>query len=64
MGVQTSSKAMTAREAAEYALHYMFQKKVVIIPTKQEKINAYFNRLIPIRILLKANYNVQNKKRG
>lgn len=64
VGVSTSCKALPAREAAEYALHYMFQKKVVIIPTRQERWNAYFNRIIPIKILLKANYNVQNKKRG
>ena len=56
------SKAQNSDELANYAVQKMFQKKTVIIPTLNHKLNAFFNKFVPTRILLKTNYNVQIKK--
>lgn len=56
------SKAQNSDELAKYAVKKMFQKKMVIIPTINHKINSFFNKFVPTKILLKANYNVQIKK--
>lgn len=55
-------KAQNSDELAKYAIKKMFQKKMVIIPTINHKLNAFFNKFVPTKILLKANYNVQIKK--
>lgn len=56
------SKAQNSDELANYAVQKIFQKKTVIIPTLNHKLNAFFNKFVPTRILLKTNYNVQIKK--
>ncbi len=56
------SKAQNSDELAAYAVQKMFQKKFVIIPTFNHKLNAFLNKFVPTKILLKANYNVQMKK--
>jgi hypothetical protein len=56
------SKAQDSDELAKYAVKKMFQKKLVIIPTLNHKLNAFFNKFVPLKILLNANYNVQIKK--
>jgi short-subunit dehydrogenase len=56
------SKAQNSDELAQYAIKKMFQKKWVIIPTMNHKLNAFFNKFVPLKILLNANYNVQIKK--
>lgn len=55
-------KAQTPDEVMCYAFHEMKKKKMVIIPTMEHKLNAFFNRFVPMKLLLKANYNVQIKK--
>lgn len=61
LGVQFA-KAQNSDELAAYAVQKMFQKKLIIIPTWNHKLNAFFNKFVPTKILLKANYNVQIKK--
>lgn len=56
------SKAQNSDELANYAVQKMFQRKTVIIPTLNHKLNTFFNKFVPTGILLKANYNVQIKK--
>lgn len=56
------SKAQNSDELATYAIKKMFQKKLVIIPTTNHKLNAFLNKFVPLKILLNANYNVQIKK--
>lgn len=56
------SKAQNSDDLAKYAIDKMFKKKLVIIPTFSHKANAFFNKFVPTKILLKANYNVQIKK--
>lgn len=61
LGIQFS-KAQNSDELARYAIKKMFKKKTVIIPTMNHKLNAFFNKFVPKKILLNANYNVQIKK--
>ncbi len=56
------AKAQNSDELAAYAIQKMFQRKLVIIPTFNHKLNAFLNKFVPTKILLKANYNVQIKK--
>ncbi len=56
------AKAQNSDELAAYAVQKMFQRKLVIIPTFNHKLNAILNKFVPTKILLKANYNVQIKK--
>lgn len=56
------SKAQNSDELAKYAIKKMFAKKIVIIPTLNHKTNSFFNKFVPRKMLLKANYNVQIKK--
>lgn len=55
-------KAQNSDELAQYAVKKMFQRKMVIIPTINHKLNAFFNKFVPTKMLLRANYNVQIKK--
>lgn len=55
-------KAQNSDELVKYALKQIKKKKTVIIPTFEHKTNAFFNKFVPLRTLLKANYNVQIKK--
>lgn len=56
------NKAQKSDDLAIYAIKKMFQKKRVIIPTINHKLNALFNKFVPLSILLNANYKVQIKK--
>ena len=55
-------KSITSEEAADCAINGMFKKKTIIIPKLGQKFNAAFSKLLPRKILLKANYNVQLEK--
>jgi hypothetical protein len=61
LGVQFKS-AQNSDELVEYAIKMMKKKKLVIIPTTNHKLNSFFNKFVPLKTLLKANYNVQIKK--
>lgn len=56
------SKAQDSNELVKYALKQIKKKKLVIIPTMSHKTNAFFNKFVPLKILLNANYKVQIKK--
>lgn len=56
------NKAQNSAELARYAIKQMFKRKIVIIPTLNHKLNSFFNKFVPRKILLNANYNVQIKK--
>jgi len=57
-------KAQESKEVAEYAIKQMFKRKRIIIPSFSLRLNTFFNRFIPTKVLLKANYNVQVKKKN
>ena len=56
------NKAQNSDELAKYGINKKLKKKRVIIPTMNHKLNAFFNKFVPLKILLNANYNVQMKK--
>lgn len=56
-------KAQKSKDVVEYAIKKMFKRKLVIIPSLSLRLNTFFNRFIPTKVLLKANYNVQIKKK-
>lgn len=61
LGVEFKS-AQDSNELVNYALKQIKKRKLVIIPTFNHKSNAFFNKFVPLKILLNANYKVQIKK--
>ncbi len=59
--VKFSIKPMTSEKVAEYAVDQMLKKKLIIIPGFKTKF-VRFAGLLPRKLLLKLNYNVQKKK--
>ncbi len=61
-GISFSVKAMESHEVAEYAINKMFKRKLIIIPGLLNKLGIFFTRLLPRKILLTINYNIQKRK--
>ena len=59
--VKFSVKALDANYVANYAINKMFQKKLVIVPGTSMKV-VHLTRLLPRKLLLRINYNIQKKK--
>lgn len=59
--VKFSIKSMSARDVCSYAIDKMFKRKLIIIPGLTVKIVS-LAKLLPRKILLKINYNIQRKK--
>ena len=60
--VQFSVKPLTSDFVAKYAIYKMFKGKTLIIPGFTMKLNYYFNRFLPKKLVLKIAYNIQSKK--
>lgn len=60
--VQFSVKPLTSDYVANYAINKMFKGKTLIIPGFTMRLNYYFNRFLPKRLILKIAYNIQSKK--
>ena len=60
--VQFSVKPLTSDFVAKYAIDKMFKGKTLIIPGFTMKLNYYFNRFLPKKLVLKISYNIQSKK--
>ena len=56
------AKSTSSNYVAHYAIDKMFKNKLIIIPTFSIKSFIFFTRLIPTKLLLKINYNIQNIK--
>lgn len=61
--VSFSIKALSARYVARYAIDKMFKEKLVIIPGVSVKLGMFFMKFLPIKLLLKITYNMQEKKK-
>lgn len=61
--VKFDIKSVSSEFVARYAVNKMFKKKLIIIPTWYMKVLVFLNRLIPIKIMLKLTYNIQERKR-
>ena len=55
-------KALSSEYVAKYAIDKMFKKKTVILPGITIKLLYVFGRIIPIKLKLKATYNIQYRK--
>lgn len=61
-GGSFNANSATSSYVAHYAIDKMFKNKLIIVPTIKMKLAIFSVRLIPTKILLKINYNIQNKK--
>ena len=59
--VKFSIKPMTSEKVAEYAVDQMLKRKLIIIPGFKTKF-VRLSGLLPRKLLLRLNYNVQKKK--
>jgi len=62
--VKFNLRSMDAKYVARYAIDNMFKKKLLIIPGLSVKMGLFFARLLPIKLLLKITYHIQDKKQG
>lgn len=55
-------KALKPEYVAKYAVKKMFKKKLLIIPKFSMKIGVYAAKVMPTKLMLKANYKIQSLK--
>ena len=60
--VKFSIKPLKSIDVANYAVKKMFKKKLLIIPGKKMKIVYFMSRILPTKLLMRINYNIQSKK--
>ena len=60
--VNFSVKSLKSIDVANYAVKKMFKKKLLIIPGVKIKLAYFFSRILPTKLLMKINYNIQSKK--
>lgn len=61
-GGSFNTKSASSKYVAEYAIDKMFKNKLIIIPTIKMKLAIFGTKLLPTKLLLKINYNIQNIK--
>lgn len=61
-GVKFGIKSLSSQYVAEYALRKMFQRKMTIIPGLTIRLGVFAQRFVPIKMLLRISYNIQNGK--
>ncbi len=62
-GVSFMISGHTGKYVADYALKKMFTKKLLILPGGLIKAGAFFQRLVPTKLLLKICYMLQSCKK-
>lgn len=60
--VSFSVKALTSSYVSRYAVDKMFKDKLVIIPGLSVRLGIYMTKFLPLKSLLKINYNMQRRK--
>ena len=61
--VKFNLKSLSSKYVCKYAIENMFKKKLLIIPGNSVKIGIFFMRFLPIKLLLKITYNMQERKK-
>ncbi len=61
-GVKFNLKSLTSKKVAEYAIKQMFKRKLIIIPGFIMKMGTFFQKFVPVKMLLKISYNIQKSK--
>ena len=62
-GVNFMISGHTGKFVADYALKKMFKKKLLILPGWLIKTGAFFQRLVPTKLLLRICYMLQTCKK-
>jgi short-subunit dehydrogenase len=62
--VEFEIKSLPSDVVAKYGIDMMFRKKLIIIPGLYMKSLYFMSHLVPTKLLLRAAYNIQRKKRG
>ena len=60
--VRFNLKGISSKFAAEYAIKKAVKRKILIVPGKTIKLGVFFQRFLPMKLLLKISYNIQKKK--
>ncbi len=60
--VTFSLKGLDSYQVSKYAIDKMFARKLIIVPGTLMKLNLWFNRFLPKKLLLKFTYYIQRKK--
>lgn len=55
-------KSASSEYVSKYAIDQMFKHKLIIIPTIKMKLAIILNRIVPLKLQLKINYNIQDRK--
>ena len=61
--VHFSIKGLNSFDVSNYAIKKMFDEKMIIVPGFKMKVGLFLTRFIPIKLLLKISYKIQNGKR-
>ena len=61
-GVNFSMKSLSSNYVTSYALKKMFKNKLVIIPGFVNKLGTLGSKILPLKFVLKVDYNIQKKK--
>jgi short-subunit dehydrogenase len=62
--VHFSVRGLDSRTVARYAIEKMFARKLIIIPGALMKSVRFAERFLPEKLLLRASYHMQKRKRG
>ena len=60
--VKFNLKSLEAKDVAVYAIKKMFKGKLIIIPGMKVKLGLFMSRFLPIKLLLRITYNIQERK--
>lgn len=60
--VKFGLNGLDSYQVSKYTIKKMFKRKLVIVPGLLMKLNLWFNRFLPKKILLKCTYYFQSKK--
>lgn len=61
-GVNFSMKSLSSNYVTKYTINKMLKNKLVIIPGFINKLGAVGCKFLPLKMLLKIDYNIQKKK--
>lgn len=62
-GVKFKVKSLTSEYTARYAIHKLFQKKLVIIPGFLNQCGHILAKIFPTKLVMKVTYRIQKKKK-
>lgn len=60
--VKFSINPVSSDYVAKYAIDKMFKNKMVIVPGIKSKLGVLGCKILPLRLLLKIDYNIQSRK--